>query len=159
MRRCIYGLKQASRRFFEKLRGILISAGYRPTKSDPCLYRRVSKGKETLVSVVVDDLLIAADDKRDSDRIIRKLRDAGLKTKDLGTPKYVIGMHVSKKRNGDITINQKLHIETLLRRFGMQDAHGCKTPADPNVKLSKKLEAQNDKEKEDMKQKMISNPR
>ena len=54
--------KQASRRFYDKLQKILKGAGYRPTKSDPCLYRRVSKrGHETLISVVVDDLLIASE--------------------------------------------------------------------------------------------------
>ena len=39
LRRCIYGLKQASRRWFERLRDVLTQAGYKPTKSDPCMYR------------------------------------------------------------------------------------------------------------------------
>ena len=94
LNRCLYGLRQASRRFFEKLRGILIESGYTPTKSDPCRYRRVHRGRETLIAVVVDDLLIAADSMEDSDRVIRSLRRAGLDTKDLGFPEYVIGLHV-----------------------------------------------------------------
>ena len=102
------------------------------------------RGKETLVAVVADDLLIESDSSSESKRVVRKLREAGLDTKDLGHPEYVIGMHVKRHRNGDISLNQKLQIETLLRRFEMQDAHDtdtCATPADPNVKLSKDLEA------------------
>ena len=110
----------------------------------------MAKSKETLIAVVVDDLIIAADKKRDTMRVIRQLRKAGLDTKDLGSPEYVIGMHVKRHRNGDISINQDLYIETLLRRFEMQDTHTVSTAADTNVKLSKKLEPKTKKEKERM---------
>ena len=81
----------------------------------------------------------------------------GLKTKDLGHPEYVIGIHVQKKRkDGSIVLNKKLYIETILRRFEMQDTHGVPTPADPNVKLSKKLEAQT--QTDDEKAKMANRP-
>ena len=46
LHKCIYDLKQVSRRFYHKLRNILIGIGYQPTKSDPCLYRRVKNGRE-----------------------------------------------------------------------------------------------------------------
>ena len=147
LQRCIYGLRQVSRRWFDKLRGILVSAGYTPTRSDPCLYRRVKNGKETLITVVVDDLLIASDSKAEAKRVIKKLRKAGLDTKDLGVPSYVIGVHIKRHNNGDISLNQRLYIETLLRRFHMEDANACTTPANPTVKLTKKLEAATDEEK------------
>ena len=150
LNRCLYGLKQASRRFFEKLRGILIKAGYTPTKSDPCLYRRIHRGRETLIAVVVDDLLIASDSKKDADRVIQSLRRAGLDTKDLGFPEYVIGLHVKRHKNGDISLSQKLYIETILRRFEMEHVKTCPTPANPTVKLSKKLEANTEQEKVSM---------
>ena len=150
LRRCIYGLKQASRRWFDKLRKTLIRAGYKPTRSDPCLYRRLKHGRETLVAVVVDDLLIAADTSKDTKRVIKHLRKAGLDTKDLGRPEYVVGMHIDQHADGTIAINQKLYINTILRRFQMQDAHGCSTPADPNVKLSKALAPGTDAERKKM---------
>ena len=87
--------------------------------TDPCLYRRVKNGKETLIAVVVDDLLIAGDTDEETKRVIRCLCNAGLETKDNGHPEYIIGMHVHKHRNGDISINQRLYIETLIRRFNM----------------------------------------
>ena len=151
LHRCIYGLKQASRRWFDTLRKILTSAGYTATRSDPCLYRRVTKHEETLIAVVVDDLLIASDTKRGTKRVIKSLIKAGLATKDLGFPEYIIGMHLKRKQNGDLTLNQELYIDTLLRRFEMQNAKGVSTPADPNVKLSKTLEANSEEDKRKMK--------
>ena len=150
LRRCIYGLKQASRRWFEKLRNVLTRAGYKPTKSDPCLYRRFKNGEETLVAVVVDDLLIASTTDRGTKRVIRSLRKTGLETKDLGHPEYVVGMHVRKHKNGDVSINQRLYIETLLRRFNMEEARGADTPANPTVKLSDKLTPQTKEEQAKM---------
>ena len=97
--------------------------------------------------MVVDDLLIASDSKAEAKRVIAKLRKAGLDTKDLGVPSYVIGVHIKRHKNGDISLNQRLYIETLLRRFHMQDANVSTTPANPTVKLTKKLEATTEKEK------------
>ena len=71
LQRCVYGLKQASRRWFEKLRSVLTRAGYKTTSSDPCLYRRVKNGEETIIAVVVDDLLIASTTTRGTQRVIK----------------------------------------------------------------------------------------
>jgi hypothetical protein len=149
--RYIYGLKQASRRWFDKLRKILVAAGYKPTRSDPCLYRRLHNGEETLIAVVVDDILIASTTSRGTSRVIAELRAANLQTKDLGEPEYVIGMHVQRHANGDISLSQRLYIETLLRRFNMTDANPVDTPANSSVKLSKKLCPTDDDERSKMK--------
>ena len=145
--KCIYGLKQASRRWFEKLRGILTNAGYKSTTSDPCLYVRQRKGEYTLISVVVDDLLIASNLEAKADRVIGELRKAGLETKDLGFPEFTIGMHIARNKVGDIEISQKLYLETILNRFGMGKCNSVDTPADPNVKLGTAHQPKTAKEK------------
>ena len=58
------------------------------------------------MSVVVDDLLIVSDIKTESNRVIKKLRKTVLDTKDLGEPSYVIGVHIKRHKNGDISLNQ-----------------------------------------------------
>ena len=50
------------------------------------------RGRETLVAFAVDDLLIASDSPEDADRMVKSFRRAGLDAKDLGFPKYVIGL-------------------------------------------------------------------
>ena len=135
LQKCIYGLKQASRRWFEQLKKILTAAGYRPTNADPCLYSKQTVTEYTLISVVVDDLLIASNSDANADAVITALRKAGLKTKDLGFPKYTIGIHIDRAENGDIALSQKLYLQTILDRFDMTECTPAPTPADPNVKL------------------------
>ena len=92
--------------------------------------------------------MIVSESKNESDRVVRKLRQSGLQTKDLGFPEYVIGIHVQKRSDGSIDLNQKLYIETILRRFDMQDTHGATTTSDPNVRLiSVNLEVATDQER------------
>jgi hypothetical protein len=134
LHRCIYGLKQASRRWFEKLRLILVKAGYKPTKSDPCLYTKQTKHEFTMITVVVDDLLIASDSDTNARGVIVALRKAGLKTKDLGFPQFTIGIHI-KRDEESIQMSQQLYLDTILDRFGMTSCNIAATPADPNVKL------------------------
>jgi len=136
LHKCIYGLKQASRRWYEKLCKTLSEAGYKPTKADPCIYIRDVDGEFTAIATVVDDLLIGSTTDAGAKRVSEIMNKAGLDTKDLGTPDYIIGMHVGRNRDG-ITLNQSLYISTLLRRFEMEDCAPCKTPADPKVKLGK----------------------
>ena len=113
-------------------RSLVEDAGYIPTKSDPCLYRRIHNGKETLVSVVVDDLLISFDNNSDAKRDIKKLKKVGLDTNDLGVPSYVIGTHIKKHKNGDISLNQRLHIEALLLTISHGGLQFMRTISKPN---------------------------
>ena len=78
------------------------------------------------------------------------MKRSGLETKDLGPPDYIIGMHVRQTEAG-ITLNQELYVNTLIRRFGMEDAHPSNTPADPNIKLGKTYEPTTEKQKALMK--------
>ena len=147
LHRCVYGLKQASRRWYEKLRETLGAAGYIATKADPCVYVRDHKGEYTIIATVVDDLIIASTTTEGATRVATFMNQSGLKTKDLGQPDYIIGIHVARSRDG-ITLNQELYVGTLLRRFNMEDSHPCPTPVDPNVKLCKEMYPANEKQRE-----------
>jgi hypothetical protein len=150
LHRCIYGLKQASRRWFERLQSVLRKGGYEPTEADPCLYARNIEGEHTMITCVVDDLLIASTTKVGSKRVVEIMRRAGLQTKDLGFPDYVIGIHIAKDTQGNIFLNQQLYLDTVLRRFDMEKCHPVSTPADSNVKLSTQFCPSTHKEELDM---------
>ena len=115
----------------------------------PVCKTRNKNNEYTIIATVVDDLIIASSTTKGAKRVCRMMVKAGLDTKDLGQPEYIIGMHVGRTRTG-ITLNQELYINTLLRRFNMENAHPCNTPADPNVKLGKIYEPTTTKQKEDM---------
>ncbi len=55
---------------------------------------------------------------------------------DLGEPKKLVGIEISRDRkNKRITITQSKYIETILAKYGLQDASPVRTPLDTNIKL------------------------
>ena len=55
---------------------------------------------------------------------------------DLGEPNKLVGIEFTRDRErGTLTIRQTKYIESILEKYGMQDANPVSTPLDPNVKL------------------------
>lgn len=53
---------------------------------------------------------------------------------DLGEPSKIVGIEISRDDHS-ITISQKLFIESILKREGLDRANQVGTPLDPNVHL------------------------
>lgn len=53
---------------------------------------------------------------------------------DLGPVRRFLGMGVEATKEG-YSINQETYIESMLRRFGIEDAYNVATPVDINVSL------------------------
>ena len=60
LRKCIYGLPQASRYFNDHLSATLLSDGFKRLISDPQIYIKQFTDKKIICSTHVDDLLCAA---------------------------------------------------------------------------------------------------
>ena len=62
LKKSIYGLKQAGRRWYIKLNKALRRHGVKPSKSDPCLFFTGAGEDKIMIAVYVDDILIASRD-------------------------------------------------------------------------------------------------
>ena len=62
LKNSLYGLKQASRQWFNKVKYTLISLGYAQSKNDYSLFLNNSSKKLTIRTVYVDDILIIGSD-------------------------------------------------------------------------------------------------
>jgi len=54
----MYGLVQAARQWFKHLSDILITLGFNPCESDPCLMYRIDEEGLCIILMYVDDNLI-----------------------------------------------------------------------------------------------------
>jgi len=54
----MYGLVQAARQWFKRLSDALITLGYNPCESDPCLMYRIDEEGLSIIPMYVDDNLI-----------------------------------------------------------------------------------------------------
>ena len=82
--------------------------------------------------VWVDDILSFSNSDAGNDQI-----EADLKSKfevnTIGNPSMILGIKLLQKKN-QITLSQTHFIDSLLGKFGLENANPVSTPLDPNVK-------------------------
>ncbi|POM59448.1 mitochondrial protein [Phytophthora palmivora] len=109
---------------------------------------------ECIVCLYVDDMLIAS---REKD-IIASVK-AGIaekfRIKDLGRARFVLGIEIDNDiERKALTISQRAYTESIINRFGQENAKPSVTPLDRIVHLTKTDEPKSD----DVKAKMKSKP-
>jgi hypothetical protein len=126
----LYGLKQSSRQWYQKLDNFLISLGFKRSAADPCLYIR----NKCWIAVYVDDLSIAGSLK-EVDLLKDYLQDK-FKMKDLGDLKNFLGLEIRRDRKKRLLwISQTKYLEKILRDNQMEDCNRVSTPFPVNLQL------------------------
>jgi hypothetical protein len=109
----LYGLKQASRKWYEKLTSLLISEGYTQSTDDYSLFTLRKENQFIALLVYVDDIILVGTDLKEFTRI-KTILDTNFKIKDLGILKYFLGLEVAHSEQG-ITISQRKYCLDLLK--------------------------------------------
>ena len=122
LKKSLYGLKQASRQWFQKLAAFLNSRDYQQSKNDPSLFLKQSASDITILAVYVDDILLTGSNSTEIDSIKRHLDDE-FTIKDLGILHYFLGMEASYVSEGIILTQHKFTKELLqLQHFSHRPA-------------------------------------
>ena len=131
----LYGLKQSEREWNTELNIQLSKHGYRRAQTDPCVYIRHTAEGLILITVWVDDMLLFATSIKTMQIAKRDIMGT-FEVTDLGEPKKIVGIEITRdQKQKKITIMQTKYIETILSKYGLQDASPVRTPLDPNIKL------------------------
>jgi hypothetical protein len=84
----------------------------------------------------VDDMLIAARNRSEVDKLKSQLRSS-FNMKDLGTAKKILGMEISRdQKAGKLWLTQGKYEHKVLAKFNMSNAKSVSTPLAPHFKLS-----------------------
>jgi hypothetical protein len=135
LKRAIYGLKQSSRAWNERLNKILLELGYKRSDLEQCLYVKRRDKVITIIALYVDDFFIFSNCKKETDFVKEKL-SSKFKIKDLGEAKQCLGMRINiDKVNQEITLDQENYIDQLLRKFDMLECKPAKTPIESKLNL------------------------
>jgi hypothetical protein len=129
----LYGLRQASRKWYEKLTSLLIDQGYSQSNSDYSLFILRHDSSFTALLVYVDDIILAGNSLSEFDRI-KKVMDKEFRIKDLGQLKYFLGIEVAHSKSG-ISICQRKYCLDLLKDTGLIGSKPAPTPLDHSIKL------------------------
>ncbi|KAE9176563.1 hypothetical protein PF004_g26044 [Phytophthora fragariae] len=103
--------------------------GFEPADADPCVYARA------FASVKAG--------------IAEKFR-----IKDLGRARFILGIEIDyDMERRTLGISQKAYTESIIKKFGQENAKPCLTPLEPGVQLTKADESQTEEDKAKMKSK------
>jgi hypothetical protein len=154
LNKAVYGIKQAPNLWNGEIDQFLQANGCKPCKSDSCiyLYDCTKRGRDIIIGIFVDDIVIAyhPDDTGMWINLKTRLMNK-YKVKDAGDVEYILGMKVWRDRpNRILTIHQSQYIKKVLERFNMSSAAAAPTPEAPGSKLSKSMCPSSDDEKKQM---------
>ncbi|KAK1417487.1 hypothetical protein QVD17_26616 [Tagetes erecta] len=151
LKRSLYGLKQAPRQWYLKFDDFMVRTGYKRCETDHCCYQKRFKGSYIILLLYVDDMLIAGSDMEEIRKLKKQLSDE-FEMKDLGPAKQILGMSISRKKDGSITLSQEKYIGKVLERFKMNDEKmkPRNTPLGNHFKLSKDQSPKSEDERAEM---------
>jgi hypothetical protein len=129
----LYGLKPSGREWNIELDNKLKKYGFKQLKSNPCAYIRRNGEDVAILTIWVDDLMLFAS----SEQILKSVKiqlSTEWEITDLGEPAKIVGIEITKMRDG-IRISQEKYIDSILKRQGMEGANPVLTPMDTNDKV------------------------
>jgi hypothetical protein len=107
LRRAIYGLRQASQAWNERLEGELSRRGFVQSKADPSLWIIHEKGGVVLSLFYVDDGLVATRTSKHADALVNSVESI-FEIWKLGEPEDFLGIEIQRNQGaGIITLTQK----------------------------------------------------
>ena len=115
---------------------------------DHCVYVKISKNKFVILSLYVDDILLAKNDKEYL-LTVKAWLSSNFEIKDMGEAAYILGVKIIRdclKRM--LALSQESYIKKILERFNIQDCKLINTPIIKDQGLSLKLCPKTPQEKE-----------
>lgn len=134
LNKSIYGLKQASRVWFEKLASVLLDMGFIQTVADYSLFVYKENGIFVTALVYVDDILLTGNSNEFISHVKTELHSI-FTIKDLGLAKYYLGLEIHRTKDG-IYLHQHKFVHDMLIEAGLENSKPLSLPVDVNIKLS-----------------------
>jgi Reverse transcriptase (RNA-dependent DNA polymerase) len=120
LHRALYGLHQASRRWYNTFRSRLKTRGFEPCAADPGLFLRANDAGRVLAAVYVDDGLVAGDSSEAIDEVMAMLAEFW-DVRDLGTPDDFLGISITRDfAAGTLKLDQSAYATRLVELFADQ---------------------------------------
>lgn len=142
--KALYGLRESPRAWYDCFDNFVSSLGFKRSKNDYCLYVLIDEDDIVYLILFVDDLLICCKNKRKIDIINSKLSKR-FQMKDMGKIKNYLGINIDYNNNENImTLSQKIYIESLARKYKIENSKLYNTPMETNLRLEQAKVVRND---------------
>lgn len=137
LNKAIYGLKQSSLAWYERVKEVLSRLDFKNSQYEPCLFTKITGKIKVIVALYVDDFLIFSNNDFETNKL-KSVLGSEFKLKDLGPVRQYLGMRINLDKNKNvITVDQQQYIEQLVSKFQMSDCKTQSTPIEPKLNLDK----------------------
>ena len=128
LKKSLYGLKQASRKWYKKFDNFIQSVGFFKSIEDHHLFSKTAQdGSSIFLILYVDDMLLSTCHVGELANLVRQLRSK-FSMKNLILERHVSGMKISRLRNRQqLFLSQSNYIDRVLECFNMQLAKSVVT--------------------------------
>lgn len=131
------GIPQGSRLFYETIAARLIAMGYKPAKSDKCLFINSALKERNAVLLWVDDFIYMHENEDTFVSFMRELRQK-FTVPSVGPLHCFIGISITRDiENKKMFLKQTGTIDVLLERANLTGANGIGTPCPPGFIFTK----------------------
>ena len=114
------------------------SYGFVRNGEEPCIYKWVNGSVVVFLVLYVDDILLIGNNIA-ALQGIKVWLSSQFSMKDLGEASYILGMKIYRDRSRRLLgLSQSMYIDTVLKRFSMENSKKGYLPIGHGIKLSKK---------------------
>jgi hypothetical protein len=137
LRKSLYGLKQAGRKWYDALYHALVDLGFRVTHADLGVFHNKINEHTLILVVHVDNCVFTGS----SLKLIAEYKgkfNAHYALTDLGPISWLLGIKITRNRDEQtISLSQTSYIESMLERFALKDAKAHAMPMTPGITYSR----------------------
>ena len=128
LNKSLYGLKQASLAWNQRVDKVLRNLGFIRNRAENCLYFKKDDHSMLIVALYVDDILIAGTTD-ESVTILKKNLLKEFKMKDLGKVSKFLGLNIKQSDDFKIELTLRDYIETMVKEYNMKECKPERTPS------------------------------
>ncbi|GKF25686.1 retrovirus-related pol polyprotein from transposon TNT 1-94, partial [Tanacetum coccineum] len=138
LKKAIYGLKQATRAWYDMLSSFLISQHFSKSAVDPTLFTQKARNDLLLVQIYVDDIIFASTNNALCNEFAN-LMTTKFKMSMIGQMSFFLGLQISQSSRG-IFLNQSKYAFEIIKKYGLLTSDSVDTPMVEKNKLDEDLQ-------------------
>ena len=130
--RALYGLPESGKRWYDCLSSFLLECGYSRSKTDNCIFFKVSGHDRIMFGLHVDDICYTSTSQALIDELVMKLEDQFGRIKhSIGDVQFFLGLKIVRDPStGEITLEQPSYIDSLVENVPDGDIPGAPATKD-----------------------------
>ncbi|GJR19257.1 retrovirus-related pol polyprotein from transposon TNT 1-94 [Tanacetum coccineum] len=140
LKKALYGLIQAPKAWYDRLKAFLIKHEYKMGMVDNTLFTKKKSSNLIIVQIYIDDIIFGSTCQDMCDEFAKIMHDE-FKMSMMGELNFFLGLQIKQMEDG-IFFNQSRYIKEMLKKFGLENSKPMKTPMSFDTKLTKDEECE-----------------